>query len=84
GLGAYDGAQADGAGTDHHNRLAEQAAGLLHRVHADRQRLDQRAGLQRKAFGQAVEQLGGYVDEFGEGAVVHQPGEGQLLAEVVL
>lgn len=53
-------------------------------MHADGQWFDQRAGFQRKAFGQAVEQLGGYVDELGESAVVHQAREGQLLAEVVL
>ena len=53
-------------------------------MHTHRQWLDQRAGFQRKAFRQAVEQFGRHVDEFGKGAVVHQPGEGQLFAEVVL
>lgn len=82
-LGAHDGAQADGAGADHHHVLAEQAAGLLHRVHAHRQRFDQRAGFGGEIGRQLVEQFGRYVHQLGEGAVVHQPGEGQLFAEVV-
>jgi hypothetical protein len=83
-MGERGGERAGGAGADHHHGFAEQAAGLLHRMHADRQWLDQRAGFQRKTFGQVIKQFGRHVDEFGEGAVVHQPGEGQLFAEVVL
>ncbi|MNF94624.1 hypothetical protein D3C84_773410 [compost metagenome] len=53
-------------------------------MHAHRQRLDQRTGLAGKVGRQAVQQVGRHVDQLGEGAVVHQPGEGEVLAEVVL
>ena len=80
--GAHDGAQADGARPHDHHVAPEQAAGLLHRVHAHGQRFDEGAGLGGKPAG-SLQQVGGDVDPFGEGAVVHQPGEGEVLADVV-
>ncbi|MNN74691.1 hypothetical protein D3C81_1909180 [compost metagenome] len=50
GTGAHDGAQTDGSSADYHHCLAEEAAGLLHRVHANCQRFDQRAGLCWETF----------------------------------
>ncbi|MNS93870.1 hypothetical protein D3C72_1280680 [compost metagenome] len=52
-------------------------------MHAHRQRFDQRPGLCRETLRQPVQQVGGHVDQFGKGAVVHQAGEGQALADVV-
>jgi hypothetical protein len=52
-------------------------------MHAHRQRLDQRAGFAREAFGQAVEQIGRDVHSLGERTVVHQPGKGQFFTDVV-
>jgi hypothetical protein len=82
-LRAHDRAQADRAGADHDDGLPDDVAGLLHRVHPDRERLDQRPGLGRKVVGQLVQQFGRHVHVLRERTVVHQPGERQVLADVV-
>jgi hypothetical protein len=56
---------------------------LFHRVHAHRQRLDQCPGFCWKVRRQLVQQIRRHVDQFGEGTIVHQSGEGQVLADVV-
>ena len=63
--------------------MPKQAAGLFHRVHTHRQRFDQCPGFGREALRQPVEQVGGHVDQLGEGTVVHQAGERQAFADVV-
>ncbi|MCY1531071.1 hypothetical protein D9M68_662840 [compost metagenome] len=53
-------------------------------MHADGQGLDQRAGFGGETLRQAIQQVRRDIDQLGESTVVHQPGKGEVLAEVVL